>query len=116
MAACLVLQRRPSGGDASCLLKTVSGGGEEELSRLKVHCGRLQRSRCAHSSARKRRLHPSCGGNGCKQKVKRSRTKRTHLKDENVNKLAASILFSFKRPFSLKSHSSLKKINNKKNK
>lgn len=30
MAACLVLQRRPLSGDASCHLKTVSGGEEEE--------------------------------------------------------------------------------------
>lgn len=30
MAACLVLQRRPLSGEASCHLKTVSGGGEEE--------------------------------------------------------------------------------------
>lgn len=29
MAACLMLQRRPLSGDASCPLKTVSGGEEE---------------------------------------------------------------------------------------
>lgn len=78
MAACLMLQRRPLSGDASCLLKTVSGGEEEELSYLKVHCSHLQLSRFAYSSARKRLLHPSCGGNGCKQ---------IHIEDENVNKL-----------------------------
>lgn len=81
MAACLMLQRRPLSGDASCPLKTVSGGEEEGLSRLKVHCSRLRRSRFAHSSARKPHFHLSCGGNGCKQKVKRSRTKRIHLEE-----------------------------------